>query len=262
MAAPRRLKTPALVVARTYPVPDESGIESSCTAAITAGGEWLRIYPVPWRLLPEEQRFRKYDWVDFDLVKATGDTRAESYHLQQGGISIVSKAESWRAKKEVVMPRLSHCLCCLAKERDAKQSPTLGIVRPSAIHRLRIAPDPEPWTEAQIGMLRQQNFFAHAPEQELEKIPFKFYYEFNCPEPGCSTHRLMCTDWEMGQSFRSWRTAYGDDWQAKFRETYESEMIHKNDTHFFVGTVAAHPNRWIIIGLFYPPPDAQLSLFA
>ena len=39
----------------------------------------------------------------------------------------------------------------------------------------------------------------------------------------------------------------------KFRQTYETEMIHKNDTHFYVGTVASHPNRWIIIGLFYPP---------
>ena len=110
-------------------------------------------------------------------------------------------------------------------------------------------------------MLRQQHFFAHAPEQELEKIPFKFYYEFDCPESRCTTHRLMCTDWEMGQSFRSWRASYGEKWEEKFRETYEKEMIHKNDTHFYVGTVAAHPNRWIIIGLFYPPTDLQKDLF-
>jgi hypothetical protein len=258
---PQGVRKRALVVVRTYPVPDESGIESSCTAAITAEGEWLRIYPVPWRLLPEGQRFRKYDWVDFDLIKATSDQRPESYHLQQGGISILSSASGWRVKKDLVLPRLSHCLCCLSKERDANLRPTLGIIRPGVIHRLRIAPDPDPWTEAQLAMLRQQHFFADAPEQELEKIPFKFYYEFDCPESECTTHRLMCTDWEMGQSFRSWRPTYGDKWEEKFRETYETEMIHKNDTHFYVGTVAAHPNRWIIIGLFYPPPDPQQNLF-
>ena len=34
-------------------------------------------------------------------------------------------------------------------------------------------------------------------------------------------------------------------------------MIEKKDTHFFVGTVASHPNRWIIIGLFFPPRPAD-----
>src|SRR5271154_4420707 len=73
----------ALIVVRTYPVPDESGVEASCTAAITDKGEWLRLFPVPWRLLPENQRFRKYQWVDLPVVKATGDPRPESHHLRQ-----------------------------------------------------------------------------------------------------------------------------------------------------------------------------------
>jgi hypothetical protein len=113
-------------------------------------------------------------------------------------------------------------------------------------------------------MLRQTHLFVEAPKQELEKIPFRFIYQFSCAEAGCRGHNLMCTDWEMGQSYRQWRSEYGDGWEEKFRQRYETEMIHKNDTHFYVGTVAAHPNRWIIIGLFYPPREAedpQQSLF-
>ena len=247
----------ALVVVRTYPVPDESGIESSCTAAITDQGEWLRLFPVPWRLLPEDQRFRKYQWVDFNVVKAASDSRRESHHLRPDGISIVSPvlntARDWEARKAVVLPLRAHCLCCLVKERDTRQFPTLGIIRPESIARFRIVPDPAPWTEAQLNMLRQQHFFAEAPEQELEKIPFKFYYEFRCPEVTCNGHTLMCTDWEMGQSYRDWKSEYGQGWEAKFRQRYETDMIQNKDTHFYVGTVASHPNRWIIIGLFYPP---------
>jgi hypothetical protein len=74
----------------------------------------------------------------------------------------------------------------------------------------------------------------------------------------------MCTDWEMGESYRQWRSRYADKWEEKFKQRYESEMIHKYDTYFYVGTVASHPNRWIIIGLFYPPKDAasqQAELF-
>ena len=50
---------------------------------------------------------------------------------------------------------------------------------------------------------------------------------------------------------------------SKFRQKYETEMIQKNDTHFYVGTVAKHPHTWIIVGLFYPPrpPRSERSLF-
>lgn len=141
---PFGIRKRALVVARTYPVPEESGIESSCTAAITAEGEWLRVFPVPWRLLPKKQRFRKYDWVDLDLVKAENDTRPESHHLRPSSeLSIVSSESECQRRKDVVLPVRSHCLCCLGRERDLNQRPTLGIIRPdaspgSALPRIRI----------------------------------------------------------------------------------------------------------------------------
>jgi len=68
----------------------------------------------------------------------------------------------------------------------------------------------------------------------------------------------------MGKSYRKWRSTYGQEWEPKFRETYETAMIQNCETHFYVGTVASHPNRWIIIGLFYPPlgrENPQQSLF-
>jgi hypothetical protein len=120
-----------------------------------------------------------------------------------------------------------------------------------------ISPDEAEWSPAQLSMLRQKHLFVEPPEEELQKIPFVFRYEFLCEDEGCPGHKLMCTDWELGQSYREWRSEYRDQWQEKFRQTYESEMIHKNDTHFYVGTVASHPNRWIIIGLFYPPREAE-----
>jgi hypothetical protein len=259
----------ALIVVRTYPVPVPLGIESSCTAAITETGEWLRMFPVPWRLLPTDQRFRKYQWVEVKVTKAADDPRRESFNLRPDGIRVISEPLSnknnWQAKKEIVLPMRDSSLCSLVRKRDSAQFPTLGVFRPASIKRLRIAPlDPE-WSEAELGMLRQTHLFVDAPKQQLEKIPFRFFYEFDCDETGCRGHNLMCTDWEMSQSYRQWRSDYGGaGWEEKFRQRYESEMIHEKDTHFYVGTVASHPNRWIIIGLFYPPrelPSAQDSLF-
>jgi hypothetical protein len=71
----------------------------------------------------------------------------------------------------------------------------------------------------------------------------------------------------MGASWRKWKKEYGDSgWEEKFRQKYETEMIQRLDTHFYVGTIHKHPKTWIIVGLFYPPKaetkiQAQRALF-
>src|SRR6266496_3452236 len=130
----------ALIVVRTYPVPVPLGIESSCTAAITENGEWLRLFPVPWRLLPSDQRFRKYQQVELRIRKASDDARHESYNLNpDDGIRVLSEPlTSWQEKRRYVMPLLSPSLCELVRTRDAQQYPTLGVFKPASINRLRI----------------------------------------------------------------------------------------------------------------------------
>jgi hypothetical protein len=255
MQEPPEIKK-ALIVVRTYPTPAKSGVEVSCTAAITDKGEWLRLFPVPWRLLPEDQRFRRYQWIEAQVSKAR-DPRPESYKLVADSIKILTdplpSTNEWKAKKDVILPLQAHCLCCLKKERDAKGFPTLGIFRPKKIESLIITEAKADWTPAQQAILRQGHLFEPRPEQELEKIPFNFQYRFYCDEPTCNGHTLICTDWEIGESWRKWKEKYGDEWESKFRQRYETEMIEKYDTHFYVGTLHKYPDVWIIVGLFYPP---------
>ena len=256
---PLEEKKTALIVVSTYPTPAKKGAEVSCTAAITDKGEWLRLFPVPWRLLPADQKFRKYQWVEVTVTKAS-DPRRESYKLKQDGIKIVSAVppgKEWRARKEIIYPLRSHCLCCLIKQRDSQHFPTLGVFRPRKIERLIITPDSESWTPAQLDILRQGHLFVETPKEELEKVPFKFQYKFFCDEDTCSGHTISCTDWEMGESWRQWSRQYGDQWEQRFRQRYETEMINKFDTHFFVGTIHQHPGTWIIVGLFYPPRSEE-----
>jgi hypothetical protein len=246
----------ALIVVRTYPTPAKSGVEVSCTAAITDKNEWLRLFPVPWRYLPADQRFRKYEWVELSLTKATKDSRPESYKLKQDGIKIgsyVGPGKDWKARKEFILPLRAHCLCCLMRQREENGFPTLGIIKPKKIEALLVTPDTPNWTPSQLGILRQGHLFADKPKQELEKIPFKFQYKFWCDDATCNSHTMICTDWEIGESWRKWHKTYGNRWEAKFRQRYEKEMIEKFDTHFYVGTIHQYPSTWIIVGLFYPP---------
>ncbi len=251
---------------RTYPTPAQKGVEVSCTAAITEdGGEFVRLFPVPYRFLSPDKRFRKYQWIEVDTTPAN-DGRRESLKIKGESIQILSEELSstneWQARKDYVFPLRSPSLCHLKRQRDANGHPTLGFFRPKEIYRLVIQPTEANWTESQLAILRQRDLFQQEPQAELEKVPFKFKYEFVCDDPECKGHALSCSDWEMGASWRNWKDKYGDfGWEEKFRQRYEREMIYKNDTHFFVGTVHRHPAEWIIVGLFYPSRSVQGNLF-
>jgi hypothetical protein len=244
-----------LITVRTYPTPAYKGLEVSCTAGITDTNKWIRLFPLPYRYLASDKKFKKYQWIEVSTKKAN-DPRPESYNLDRDSIKIISESlptkDNWKARKEIVLPLKSHCLCCLQKQRDSYGSPTIGIFKPRSITAFKIEKSEPKWTPEQEAKLKQLSFFDNKPANELEKIPYTFSYNFTCDEPNCPGHELMCTDWEMGQSYRAWTKLYGTNWQSKFRYRYETEMILENETYFYVGTMHDHPQSWIIIGLFYP----------
>ena len=247
-----------LIVVRTYPVPAHKGIEVSCTAAVTDDGKWMRLFPVPYRFLENDRRFKKYQWIDVDVVRASNDPRPESYKLNPDSIIIkssVPQANAWRERRRILQPLFKPSMCAIRREREQHGAPTLGIFKPKTIKRLAIEPTAAQWTGKELGYLRQIDIFRASPKNELEKLSYNFKYDFDCPEPGCSGHSMMCTDWEMGAAYRRWRQDYGADWEKPFRNRFEAEMINKNYTHFYVGTIHQHLGSWIVIGLFYPPHD-------
>jgi hypothetical protein len=247
----------ALIVVRTYPVPARKGLEVSCTAAITDKGEWLRLFPVPYRRLSASQKFSKYQWIEVGVIRAN-DPRPESHKIRQETIKVISSVlpttNGWQARKDVIVPLIAESMCALRRRRDEHGSPTLGIFKPAELSRLIIKPAKNPtWTQEELEIMRQGDLFEAEPAADLEKIPFDFSYEFRCADASCNGHRMKCTDWEMGQSWRKWRTQYGADWEHAFRQKYELEMRDRLDTHLYVGTIRQYPHEWIVVGLFYPP---------
>ena len=77
-----------LVTVRTYPVPARKGFEVSCTGGVTSDGKWIRLFPVPYRFLDDDKRFKKYQWIDVDVKSARGDPRPESHNLNIEKIAI------------------------------------------------------------------------------------------------------------------------------------------------------------------------------
>jgi hypothetical protein len=254
-----------LITVRTYPVPARKNIEVSCTAGVTSDGNWIRLFPVPYRLLDYDKRFAKYQWIEVSVTKAAQDLRPESYKLNVDTIKICEQVDtsngSWRERKKLLKPLVRQSMCQIRNERDTNNWPTLGLFRPAKIDRLIIEPDSAEWTPQQLANLDQTMLFQSSPSEKLEKIPHKFKYQFRCSDQSCRGHTMSCTDWEMAESYRRWRDQYDEEWEIALREKYEEELVKKRDLHFYVGTVHRHPTEWIIVGLFYPPRLAMVDLF-
>jgi hypothetical protein len=254
-----------LILVRTYPTPARKSIETSCTGGITEDGKWIRLFPMPYRDLKRDQRFSKYQWIEARIQKAKNDGRVESFNPDRDSIMPVSEPlptdDEWRARKELIFPLKSESLCAIRRKRDFDGEPTLGIFKPAIIESLEIEADSPDWTREQQAILKQRSLFETEPKEILEKILYSFRYKFRCSDPECKGHKLICTDWEMGELYRKVRQSHGDKWEAPFRQRYETDMIGRFDTHFYVGTLHLFPDTWIIVGVFYPllprPPKQE-----
>lgn len=184
------------------------------------------------------------------------DPRPESYRPLLDTIKPIGEPlktdNKWAARRQYVLARGAKSMEEL-RELQESQNISLGIVRPRVIHDFVIEPDDPDWKREWKLLFQQQNLFG--PDRKaLEKIPFKFSYEFHCDDIRCTGHKMMIEDWEVGQLWLSMREKYGNEEVAavKVREKLFDQICAMNiDTHFYVGTVAKF-GTWIILGVFWP----------
>ena len=255
-----------LVLVKTYPTPSTKSIEVTCTAGVDSRGRLIRIFPIPFRLLDDDKQFKKFQEIKADIWKSS-DPRPESYKINHDSIEVLGDplptVRNWEERWARVEHLKSCCMCCLQREQREHGSPTLGFFKPHQIRKLTLRDASTEWTEAEINKLGQQSLWSQEELLQLEKIPYKFVYHYFCPHNDCSGHHQSCTDWEMSQAYRQWRRRYRTDWESKFRNRFEKEIIEKFDTHFFTGTVHQHPNNWMIVGLWRSPiGPRQRTLFS
>jgi len=194
-------------------VPEEDGVEKFLYGCRYENGEWLRLFPMPYRYLTPKPAFSK---ISMDRGSLLQNLATPGLKLQTKDDSIKNSAVLFQviqlaSTEKRPISSESASLCAL--DRSGAERPSdLGFFRPKTIERLQVvAAVPPDWTAAQLAILRQEHLFQKRPSRELEKIPFYFRYQFSCDDDTCTGHALMCTDWEMGESYRSWRQQYGEN---------------------------------------------------
>jgi len=271
-------KAKVLITVKTYPLPSRSYTELVCTAGLLDGEKWIRMYPIPYRFLQDQQHYPKYSWVELNLTRNTSDFRPESYSPKLGvdePITVfeqIGTANEWAACKSFVFKEVftsMNELIELAKNPNQRKS--LATLKPSRIVDFVIEEDEREWKPKWLKDLKQFNMF-ELPTQRgkrklVKKTPYKFSYRF-LSEGDKEPRKMMIEDWEIGALF--WNCLYrtdGDERAAleQVKQKYLDEFA-KKDLYLFVGTTLkfhamSAPNPFVIIGVFYPPKTEQPLLF-
>ena len=169
-----------LVLTKTYPIPSGSHIETTCVAAVNDKGEMRRLYPIPFRLLDQESQFRKWQWIEASIDRASSDKRPESYRVDVDSIILkqsVDTKKGWAERRRLFQPHVSDSFSSLEARRISTNQ-SLGILRVSRLITLEIEANKElEWNEKRRGQLAQQGLL-HSEDiknrAELRKTPFRF----------------------------------------------------------------------------------------
>ena len=246
-------KLKILVTVKTYPQPSRTYGEIVCTAGVCQDGTFVRLYPVEYRYLPDWRWYKKYQWIEVAAERHPRDPRPESYRpigpIQPG--EPISTKGNWAERKRYVLAGQVRTMCELNRKDQSEVS--LAIMRPKTVQDLVVEAAEREWKPEWIEARKQLKLFG-PDKKPVEKIPYKFSYKFLCAEPGCTGHKMMIEDWEVGQLYRKMRDRFEDEETAclKVRDRFYGNMCAiDKDTYFFVGTVLEH-GTWIVLGTFWP----------
>lgn len=266
-------KEKILITVKTYPTISGKYDELVCTAGFKEDGSWIRLYPIQFRKKSYNEQYKKWQWIEIDVVKNKSDVRPESYRpvSHNTEIKIIGEIKAdgntWHERRKIALQNVYRNKTKLIAEAKNKNIATsLAVFKPKKIIDFKIEAVEREWKREKIEKLRQMNLFEQtkASFEVVRKLPYKFSYTFIDEDDVPST--LMIEDWEIGQLFwNSLERKNEEEACQDVKKKYFDDFAKKKDLYLFLGTTKLHhfraPNPFVIIGTFHPKPVQQLRLF-
>jgi len=278
------MMTKVLITVMTYPTLSKNHLETVCTAGFKEDGSWIRIYPVPHRLLGWNKKYRKWQYIEVDLEKNLKDSRPESYHIRDiDTLKVIDKEDngkvdwssrmSWIKKGKKIYDDMSEIL-----QHTKEGEMSLAVLKPTEFigfevekekdlndynRRLKEIQKKYEADQMQLSLFEDKTS-ANSTFEFAKKIPYKFYYKFKTKDG--IVRRLMIEDWEIGMLYlKCLKNGIAENEAIrKVREKYEG-FIKDRDVYLLIGTQYKWQNMnakdpYVIIGVFYPPKGTQAEL--
>lgn len=268
------MKERVLITVKTYPTISRTYSELVCTAGLREDGSWVRIYPVAFRQW--NSKYKKYQWVEVDLVENTKDKRPESFKPTSPEaftlLDEIGTSHNWAERKQYVLEKgnVYRDLGRLIQLNKASQL-SLATFKPAKILDFVVEAVEREWDPSKLEDLKaaakQGDLFGDTPEffRVVNKLPYKFSYRLVDEKGKEST--MMIEDWEIGALFWNCLRKHGNEEQAvaDVKKQYFDNFAQSKDIYLFLGTTLKYDgwanNPFVIVGTFTPDIEKQQGLF-
>jgi hypothetical protein len=255
-------KTSVLILVKAAPRPSRKYGDTICVAGLQGGLEnphWIRLYPVPFRYLDGDRRFRKYQMINVITRDAGADKRPESRKINAESIELRSQLKPWSARAEWVERIAGPTMCgMMAAVRHNLNAPSLGAIRPAQAEGLAFERHPG-WTAEQLQRFEdyrnQGDLFSEVPPRMLDAPRFVVSLKYRCEAQACGGHDQRIIDWELNALQFRCRDLPDDELRASIVDKFFGNPFaeHKSPL-IFVGN-QENPQRrasFTVLGLYYP----------
>lgn len=249
------------IVIKAQPHRSSKYHETVCCAGVGSDGIWRRQYPVPFRILNDSQKFKRWSWISYDYVRSDQDQRRESQKVIPESIEV--HQEMKRSERSKILGPL---IRGSFKDADSRGE-SLTILRPLEIDwtwREKSQEEIDDEREKHAQLANQMSLFDETAEP-LEPCPYSFHVRWKDPNGQVRNHES--DDWESVGAFFNFRRQYGEQkaletLKSKFEDEYFSAgLVLGFSTHKRRNITNNTQNQWLLVGLIRLDEHSQGDLF-
>jgi len=242
-----------LVNCKTYPAVSSKYVETVCTGGVQTTGEFVRLYPVPFRFLDATEQYSRWDVIRVRVYRDSRDTRPESWHIEAGTQievveSITTEKRRWEWMRKTVHES--------AAAMEAKGL-TNGCVKIEPI-QLYWKADPKEWTPSQLNVIQQGDLFAtkEQMQEHADRVPWQFRLKYREANTGREDDGKVLA-WSYYQGFRRARKEEVSDEAAleRIAQKVRESIFNPDKTVFAILGTHSRFGNWMISSLYHVPTD-------
>jgi hypothetical protein len=248
-----------LIWGKTYPELSDNHRETVCTGGCFEDGSPVRIYPVPFRYLPNFMQYQHYQWIEAPVWPSESDQRPESFKIEASSIvagDVIDPDPGWMERREVIFRDQSWHYESVEElsEAHSKRKVSLGFVPVGHVEEVYVRDRPEKDKRAHREKLRakrqQMDMFTGKSRKNLEFQDFRVRVRWYCGQPGdighCNGHDTAILDWGLGELGRR------EGREAAKQKMEQYSDVEKYELRFYLGNLRRFPHRFTVVGMWYP----------
>ncbi|MBC8354070.1 MAG: hypothetical protein H8E66_18925 [Planctomycetes bacterium] len=241
-----RAQIELLVNCKTYPAVSTKYTETVCTGGVDHDGNFIRLYPIPFRLLEKDEQYSRWDIIRVSAYRDTKDQRPESWHYVHGTpIEVIGKVESEKERWDWMRTVIFHG----AQDLES-QGLTNGLVEIEPLEFFW-KPDKTEWTEKQKSEIRQGSLMFDKTDI-AERVPYQFRLKYREIATGREGEGKVLA-WSYYVGFLRQRSTLGSDEAAlnAIVDIVKGRIFSSKNRVFAILGAHSRFGSWMISALYH-----------